>query len=98
MSSILRQVGSLTMTVTLELEPEVESALEERARAEGCDVKDYLEKLVEKEVNRERTFDEILAPFRDVVEKSGISDEDLDALFREARKEASKERREGWQG
>ena len=57
------------MTVTLELEPEVESALEERARAEGCNVKDYLEKLVEKEVNRERTFDEILAPFREGVER-----------------------------
>jgi len=86
------------MTVTLELEPEVESALEERARAEGCNVKDYLEKLVEKEVNRERTFDEILAPFRDAVEKSGISDEDLDTLFRKARKEVSKERRAREQG
>ena len=86
------------MTVTLELEPEVESALEERARAEGCNVKDYLEKLVEKEVNRERTFDEILAPFRDAVEKSGISDEDLDTLFRKARKEVSKERRARQQG
>jgi hypothetical protein len=51
------------MTVTLDLEPEVESLLEKRARAEGCDVKGYVEKLVEKEVNRERTFDEILAPF-----------------------------------
>jgi len=86
------------MPVTLELEPEVESALEERARAEGCDVKDYLEKPVEKEVNRERTFDEILAPFRAAVERSGISDEDLDTLFRKARKEASKERRARQQG
>ena len=86
------------MTVTLELEPEVESALEERARAEGCEVKDYLEKLVEKDINRERTFDEILAPFRDAVERSGISDEDQDALFREARNEVSKERREGLRG
>jgi len=86
------------MTVTLELEPEVESALEERARAEGCEVKDYLEKLVEKDINRERTFDEILAPFRDAVEKSGISDEDLDALLIEARKGVSKERREGLRG
>jgi hypothetical protein len=62
------------MTVTLELGPEVESLLEKRARAEGCDVKGYVEKLVEKEVNRERTFDEILAPFRDAVERSGISE------------------------
>ena len=86
------------MTVTLELEPEVESALEERARTEGCDVKDYLEKLVEKEINRERTFDEILAPFRAAVERSGNSDEDLDTLVRKARKEVSKERRARQQG
>src|SRR5437870_11465982 len=90
MSSNLPQLGSPIMTVTLELEPELESALEKRARAEGCDVKGYLEKLVEKEVNRERTFDEILAPFRDAVERSGISDEELDALFSEARREASR--------
>jgi predicted transcriptional regulator len=89
--------GSLTMTVTLELEPEVESRLEKRARAEGCDVKGYMEKLIEKEVNRERTFDEILAPFRDAVERSGISDEELDALLAEARRDASKIRREGEQ-
>ena len=82
------------MTVTLELGPEVESLLEKRARAEGCDVKGYVEKLVEKEVNRERTFDEILAPFRDAVERSGISDEKLDTLFTEARRDASKIRRE----
>jgi hypothetical protein len=86
------------MTVTLELEPEVESVLERRARAEGCDVKGYVEKLVEREVNRERTFDEILAPFRDAVERSGISDEELETLFTNVRREASKERRERQQG
>jgi hypothetical protein len=73
------------MTVTLELEPEVESLLEKRARAEGCDVKGYVERLVAKEVNCDQTFDEILAPFRDAVERSGISDEELHALFTEAR-------------
>lgn len=71
------------MTITLELEPEVESLLEKRAWAEGCDVKGYVQKLVEKEVHRERTFDEILAPFRDAVERSGISDHKLDTLFAE---------------
>lgn len=82
------------MTITLELEPEVESLLEKRARAEGCDVKGYVERLVEKEVNRERTFDEILAPFRDAVERSGISEEELDTFFTEARQDASKIRRD----
>jgi hypothetical protein len=86
------------MTVTLELEPEVESLLEKRARAEGCDVQGYVQKLVEKEVNRERTFDEILAPFRDAVERSGISDEELDAVFTDARKEVSSEKRARPQG
>src|SRR5712692_5670535 len=81
------------MTVTLELEPEVESILEKRARAEGCDVKGYVEKLVEKEVNRERTFDAILAPFRDAVERSGISNQELDTLFAETG-EKSQERDE----
>lgn len=86
------------MTVTLELEPEVESLLEKRARAEGCDVKGYVQKLVEKEVNRDRTFDEILAPFRDAVERSGISDEELDNVFTEARQEVSRERQARQQG
>lgn len=81
------------MTVTLELEPEVESLLERRARAECCDVKGYVEKLVAKEVNRERTFDEILAPFRDAVERSGISDEELDTLFTKARRRKAYERK-----
>jgi hypothetical protein len=86
--------GSLTMTVTLELESEVESLLEKRARAEGCDVKGYVEKLVERDVNRARTFDEILAPFRDAVELSGISDEELDTLFTASRQEVSIQNRE----
>src|SRR5437667_8435368 len=90
--------GSLTMTVTLELEPEVESLLEKRARAEGCDIKGYVEKLVERDVNRAPTFDEILAPFRDAVERSGISDEELDTLLAETRREVSRERRERPEG
>ena len=86
------------MTVTIELEPEIESLLEERAKADGCDVKGYVKKLIEKDVNRKRTFDEILAPFRQAVEKSGISDDELDSLFREARKEVSRTRQERQQG
>ena len=86
------------MTVILELGTEVESLLEKRARAEGCNVEGYVEKLVEKEVNRGRTFDEILAPFRDAVERSGICDEELDTLFSEARREVSREGQEGQRG
>ncbi len=86
------------MTVTLELEPEVESLLEQRAKADGCDVPDYVKKLIEDDVNHRRTFDEILAPFRQAVEKSGISDDGLDALFTDARKEVFKAKQEKQQG
>jgi hypothetical protein len=86
------------MTVTIEIEPEIESLLEERAKADGCDVKGYVKKLIEKDVNRKRTFDEILAPFRQAVEKSGISDDELDSLFTEARKEVFKAKQERQQG
>lgn len=75
------------MTVTLDLEPEVESLLEKRARADGCDVEGYIKRLIEEDVNRKGTFDEILAPFRQAVERSGMSDDELDSLFTEARKE-----------
>ena len=64
---------------------------------------DYVESLVAEATRRrnridvpaEKSFDEILAPFRRSVEESGLSDEELDALFREARKEASRARKEG---
>lgn len=75
------------MTLTLDLEPEVESLLEKRARADGCDVEGYVKKLIEEDVSRKRTFDEILAPFRQAVERSGISDDQLDSPFTEARRE-----------
>lgn len=57
-----------------------------------------MEKLITKAVNRQRTFDEILTPFRQAVEKSGVSDDELDALFTEARKEIFKAKQERQQG
>jgi hypothetical protein len=40
------------------------------------------------------TFDQILAPFRREVKESGISDEDLDQLFRRARQDYAREQGE----
>jgi chaperonin GroEL (HSP60 family) len=47
-----------------------------------------------RDLDRKRTLDDILEPFRQAVEKSGMSDDELDSLFTEARKEASKSKRE----
>lgn len=75
------------MTVVLELKPEVEEALEKKAKANGFEINVYLEKLIEMDVHRPKTLDEILAPFRQEVEQSGISDDELDAFVEETREE-----------
>ena len=90
----LFRVKITIMTVLLELEPEIESRLEKRAEANGYDVNGYVKKLIEKDVNRQQTINEILAPFRQAVEKSGISDDELDSLFTQARKEVFQAKKE----
>ncbi len=89
------------MTVTLELEPEVELTATEQAEAEGLPLAKYVESVVREAVFKrrrverlsERSFDEILKPFRDEVEASGMNDDELNNLFRKARREASQTRR-----
>ena len=89
------------MTVTLELEPEVEQTATEQAKAEGLPLTKYVESVVREAIFKrqrvqhlaEKSFDEILQPFRTEVEASGISDDDLDNLFQQARREASQARR-----
>ena len=90
------------MTVTLELEPEVELTATEQAEAEGLPLAKYVESVVKEAIFKrqrverlsEKSFDEILKPFRDEVEASGMSDDELDGLFRQARREASQARRD----
>jgi len=90
------------MTITISLSSEIEESVKSQATKEGKPLEDYVESLVEEGSRRrdridllaEKSFDEILAPFRRNVEESGLSDEALDALFTEARKEASRARKE----
>ena len=89
------------MTITISLPPEVEESVKSQANKEGKSLENYVESLIEEGSRRrdridllaEKSFDEILAPFRRNVEESGLSDEALDALFTEARKEASRARK-----
>jgi truncated hemoglobin YjbI len=89
------------MTITLELEPEVEITAAEQAAEEGLPLTEYVEEVVKqavlhrKKVKKisEKPFDEILKPFRDEVETSGLNDDELESLFRQARREASQARR-----
>lgn len=89
------------MTVTLELEPEVELTATEQAREEGLPLAVYVEAVVKEAIFRrqrvqrlaEKSFDEILEPFRNEDQGSEMSDDELDNLLRQARREASQARR-----
>ncbi len=94
------------MTITIDLPPEVEKSVKTQAAKEGLPLEDYIKSLVQEGSKRrdridllaEKPFDEIVAPFRRNVEDSGMSDEELDGLFGEARKESSRARKERARG
>lgn len=78
------------------LKPETEALLINRAAAKGYNIDDYIKKLMEEDSRKTRTLAEIFAPLHKEVEESGISDDELDELFTEARREyyAEKKARE----
>jgi len=94
------------MTITIDLPPDVEESVKTQAAKEGLPLEDYVTSLVQEGTKRrdridllaEKPFNEILAPFRRNVEDSGVSDEELDSLFTDARKEASRARKESARG
>jgi hypothetical protein len=72
------------MSFTINLTPEEESKLLERAALHGQDLIAYVHRLIERDI---QDVDEALAPFRRQVEESGISDDELTAFFEEVREE-----------
>ncbi|HEY0460055.1 MAG TPA: hypothetical protein VGC97_13040 [Pyrinomonadaceae bacterium] len=75
------------MILTIELNPEIENRLKHRASAKGFEVGEYVKKLIEEDSDKLRSIDEIFAPFRENIQKSGVSEDELDELFTQARKE-----------
>lgn len=94
------------MTITIDLPPDVEESVKTQAAKEGLPLEDYVTSLVQEGTKRrdridllaDKPFDEILAPFRRNIEDGSMSDEELDALFTDARKKASRARKEGARG
>ena len=78
--------------LTITLPPETERKLVERAALVGVDVYALARELIERGLATAPTLEEILAPFRREVAQSGLSDEELDALFREQREGHSQSR------
>lgn len=73
--------------MSIVLKPETEELLVNRAAAKGYNIDDYIKKLVEEDRRKTRRLEEIFAPLHKQVEESGITDDELDELFTEARRE-----------
>jgi hypothetical protein len=90
-----------TGRLSIELAPDEEQKLEEKARAQGQIHSDYVRELIRKELKvgpaaqhaKGKTFDEILAPIREGWEQSGLSEDQIMSLFEETRAEVRSDRR-----
>jgi hypothetical protein len=72
------------MTITINLRPEQERRLAERAAGAGQDVAAYVHRLIDRDIDAE-SLDAILAPVRRNFDESGMTDDDLAALVEEVR-------------
>ncbi len=74
-----------TITLTIQVSQNVGAILEETAKNKDKGAAEYVGDLIEKDIDRRRTLDEILAPLRKDYAESGMSEEDLDALIESER-------------
>ena len=88
------------MTVTIDLTPDEERQLRERAARLDQDLAGYLRRIVRQDLHGDspagkRSFGEILAPIHQDFRESGMTEGELDALLEEALGESRAERRRG---
>lgn len=82
---------SVLQTTQIEVRQETAQLLMEKAAARKLSLNEYLSTMAESDSPpRLKTLDEILAPFRAEVEAAGYTEDKLDELFTEARKEVFK--------
>jgi predicted glycosyl hydrolase (DUF1957 family) len=88
----MKQIEVKKMTLTIELTPEIEARLKNRAVANGYnEITDYAKKVLEDDTNKMKTLDEIFAPFREHTEQ--ISEKEVDDLVKKARREVFAEKK-----
>jgi hypothetical protein len=78
------------MTITIDLRPEQERRLAERAARAGQDIAAYVRHLIDRDIDAE-SIDAILAPVRRDFEDSGMIDDDLANLVEEVREDIWRE-------
>ena len=81
----------MTRTIEIPLPEELLRLVDEKAQSAGLGRDAYIRAILSKDVTGEPSIGEILSSFRTQVGSSGISDEELDRLFFEAREESYRE-------
>lgn len=84
LANMRSRIREATMVISVNIPDGTDQKLAEQAALRGQSVESYAAELIRKGVVGNRTFAEILAPFREQVTKSGLPDSDLDSLFEEA--------------
>ncbi len=82
------------MTLSIELPPEVETALRLQAAQSGQDLRSFVVQAVKEKIGRVGSLREICAPFAKSVEESGMSDEEFDRFFEERRDEVWRQKQD----
>lgn len=82
------------MTLNLDLSPDLEAKLRERAAAAGKDPETFAVHALAEKLRAPRTFAEILAPAHKAVDELGMSAAELDAFLEKAIAEARRERKQ----
>ena len=82
----------MTRTIEVPIPDDLLQLVDERARKSGMNRDDYIRTVLSREVTGARSISEILAPFREQVKASGMTDEDLARLFSTEREESFRER------
>ena len=75
------------MSLTIDLPEPLERELQDRSRSEGKSESEYVRDVLRQHFLPRKSLDEILAPFRQSFADSGTTEEELDALVKDAKKE-----------
>ncbi|MFO0803649.1 MAG: hypothetical protein U0791_11105 [Gemmataceae bacterium] len=81
------------MNLLIEITPLARELLGKRAALRGESPESLASEMIERAVKPVKSLDELLAPFRQSFEESGATEEELDALVKEAKKEIWEEDR-----
>jgi hypothetical protein len=87
------------MTITIELRPEDEQVLRQRAEDSGRELPEYIQHVLEEHIRSiprpeaaPGTFDQVLAPVWEGWRRTGMTEEQIDAMFQRELDELRRDR------